>query len=83
MGTGFWILSANPGWNSTKNEMELCTLGPNGKFNGKFDVAFCIAFGEIEGLEGKSAIPVLDQFVDMVETIIGEIETECRRRGFI
>lgn len=72
-----------PLWNTDKNEMELATIGPGATLDGHFDFAKYVAFGEIEGVERREAIAVLGHFVDMVETIIGEIEAEARRIGVI
>ena len=82
-GTGFVSMPQHPTWDRAKNEMVLCTLGPGAQFNGNFQFGFYVAFGEIESLDGKSAIPVLDLFADMVETILREIEAETRRIGLI
>lgn len=82
-GTGFWSMPTNPVWDWTKQEMELFTAGPQPKFRANISFAFYVAFGEIEGVTGKAAIPVLNTFVEMVETIIGEIETESRRLGIV
>jgi hypothetical protein len=73
-GTGFWSMPAAPVWDWTKQEMELFTAGPQPKLHANIRVGFYIAFGEIDSVAGKPAIPVLDDFVRMVETIIGEIE---------
>jgi hypothetical protein len=81
-GTGFVEMPVTPIWDSTKNEMILFTLGPGATFQGQFDFAFYIAFGEIESVKGKPVIPILDDFVEIVETILGAIEAECRRLGF-
>ena len=62
--------------------MELFTLGPGAQLKGHFKFGFYIAFGEIESLDGKPAIETLDLFVDMVETILREIEAETKRLGF-
>jgi hypothetical protein len=80
---GFWSMPTVPVWDRRKNEMELCTIGPNSKLHGKFNFGFYVAFGEIEGLEGKNAIPILDQFVDMVERIVDLIDRESRLLGII
>jgi hypothetical protein len=83
-GTGFWQMPCNPVWDRAKNEMELFTTGPQTvDFKGKFDFGFYIAFGEVGRLEGEPAIPILDTFVDMVETIVNEIDTESRRLGIV
>jgi hypothetical protein len=72
-----------PVWDRSKNEMELFTVGPGATFNGQFNFGMHIAFGEIESLDGKTAIPILDQFVEMVESILRQVESECRALGFI
>lgn len=83
VGTGIINIPYNPIWDRTKNEMELCTLTPGAKLQANFKFGVYIEFGEIDGLEGKSAIPTLDLFVNMVETILNEIEAEARKFGFI
>jgi hypothetical protein len=82
-GTGFCSMPYVPVWDSTKNEMELFTVGPGSQFKGHFTFGIYIAFGEIESVVGKNAIPTLDLFVDMVETIINEIDAESRRLGIV
>jgi len=80
---GYWEMPYTPTLDRAKNEMELFTLTPGTKFKGKFQFGFYIAFGKIGSLEGKSVIPVLDLFVNMVETILREIETKCRELRII
>ncbi len=80
---GYMEIPYHHTWDSKKNEMILCTLGPQTeKFNGKFGFAVHIAFGKIDIVGGKPIGPILEQFVDMVETILTEIEAETRRLGF-
>jgi hypothetical protein len=81
--TGPWSMPAIPVWDRRKNEMELCTIGPNAKLQGNFKFGFYVAFGEIEWLEGKNAIPTLDQFVDMTERIVDLIDRKCRLMGIV
>jgi len=71
---------AHPAWDWTQQEMELFAVGPNAKLHANFSFAFYLA-GEIEGVTGKAALPVLNTFVDMVETILEEIEAESKRLG--
>ena len=82
-GTGFWSMPAAPIWDWAKQEMELFTTGPQPKLRANIRVGFYIAFSEIDSVAGKPAIPVLDDFVRMVQTILSEIEAECRRLGII
>ncbi len=72
-----------PVWDRTKNEMELLTIGPGAKFKANFDFGLVIAFGEVEAVHGKEAVEVLDLFVNMVETILTELEAESRRLGIV
>jgi hypothetical protein len=81
--TGFVSMPYDHAWNRIKNEMELFTADPMAQLKGNFNLGFYIAFGEIESVDGKPAIETLDLFVDMVETILREIEAESRRLGFI
>jgi hypothetical protein len=81
-GTGRIEMPYKPAWDGAKHEMELLVIGPGSQFKGDFNLGFYVAFGEIESVHGKSAIEVLDLFVNMVETILGEIDAESRRLGF-
>ena len=63
--------------------MELFSLEPNATFHGKYEIGCYVAFGEAGTFTGKNAIPILDLFVDMVETILGQIEAESKRLGII
>ena len=85
-GTGFMSMPyPRPVWDSAKNEMELFTLhrSATAKFKCNFQFGVYIAFGEVGITSGKSAIPILDEFVSMVETILREIEAESKRLGII
>lgn len=79
---GFASMPYRPVWDKTKNEMELYTLGPGANLNGDFKLASTIEFNEIESVAGQSVVPTLELFVDMVTTIVGEIEAETRKFGF-
>jgi hypothetical protein len=78
-GTGFMSMPYTLSWDRTKNEMELITLGPEAQFQGEFHFGFFIAFADIEILDGKPVIPVLDRFVEIVEIIVNEIEAGTNR----
>jgi hypothetical protein len=82
-GTGPVEMPYRPVWDGAKQEMELLIIGPGAQFKGNFNFGFYVAFGEIESVSGKSVVEALDLFVDMVETILGEIEAESRRLGII
>jgi hypothetical protein len=72
-----------PVWNSEKNEMVLFTISPDTtNVNAQFGFAIHVAFGQIDFVGGKPIGPILDQFSDVAETIVSEIEAETRRLGF-
>jgi hypothetical protein len=82
-GEGFWSMPAYPAWDSAKQEMELFTAGPQPKLKAKIGIAFYVAFGEVESAAGKNALETIDLFVNMVETMVNEIERESRRLGIV
>jgi hypothetical protein len=81
--TGGVIMPTRPMWDSTKQEMEMFSTAPGAEFHGKFQIGFSVAFGKIETLEGKNAIPILDKFVELVELVVGRIEAESKRLGIV
>lgn len=82
-GAGFWSAPAHPVWDSAKNEMELMTLGSPAKLKGNFKLAFQITFGEVEEFSGRNVGQTLNLFFELVETIVGMLETESKRLGII
>lgn len=82
-GNGFWSMPYAPIWDWAKQEMELFTTGPQPKLRANITLGFYVAFGEIDSVAGKPAIPVLNDFVGMVGTIIDEIEAESKRLGIV
>jgi hypothetical protein len=76
-------LPAYPVWDSTKNEIELFSIGPQGRFKGNFKLASHITFGEVEGVAGKDVGYTLETFLELVKMIVNEIEAESRRLGII
>jgi len=83
LGGGNVTLPAYPVWDSTKNEIELFTIGPQSRFKGNFKLAAHITFGEVEGVAGKDVGYTLETFLELVKMIVNEIETESRRLGLI
>jgi hypothetical protein len=70
---GFSIMV--PHWDRVKNELIFFrTADPDLAYD--LDVEFFIAFGDVEIVGGKPAIPVLNGFSYMVEEIIGAIEAQ-------
>lgn len=83
-GRGIQIL-CEPDWDSDKDEMVLVRIPAdnltNTKFNMNYKAAFFIAFNEIEFIDGKEIVPILNKFVDMVEGIVMTVEDEARTLG--
>jgi hypothetical protein len=78
-GMGYFSMPTPHIWDSTKNEMELFTLGPGAKFEAHLQFGFAVAFSEIEGAEGFPALSVMGDFLTEVESIVSFIEEEARR----
>ena len=86
-GTRFFEMPLHHKWDSTKNEMELFTLGPNTPPNERFDYnlqfTVFIATNEVEGIKGK---PILGSAYAMgckVHGIVRAIEAESKRLGIV
>jgi hypothetical protein len=82
-GIGEIRLIQNPVWDSAKQEMKLFSLGSQAQFRGDFQIGFAVAFGDVEGLAGKTAIPVLDTFVEVVKITTRKIEAAARSLGIV
>jgi hypothetical protein len=81
--TGYFSMPEPHVWNRTKNEMELVTLGPNAKFKYNFQFSFFVAFNDIQIVDGKPILGVIDELCGKVERIVVCIEAESRRIGLI
>jgi hypothetical protein len=82
-GIGGWTMPYRPILDSSKNEMEICSLAPGAKLHGKLQLAMYVAFGEVGSVAGKNAAEVLDLFIKLVGTIVDRIEAESRLIGLI
>jgi hypothetical protein len=82
-GTGFFRMPDPHVWDRAKNEMVIITLGPGAEYDYKFDFAFFVAFNEIEVVDGKPVLAVLNALGRKVYSILAGIETEARRIGLI
>lgn len=74
----------NPKWDSEKNEVIYAVTGPHSNLQYTFEIAFYIAFGQVEG--GLAGQPVLESLEDMaveVERLVLAIEAESRRLSII
>lgn len=82
-GTGFLSMPNPHVWDRTKNEMILIELGPGATFHYDFQFTFHIAFHDIDVIDGKPVIRVLNQFGCVVQSILAAIEAEARRLGIV
>jgi hypothetical protein len=72
-----------PIWDRTKHEIVFAIMGPHTKIEYDIELAFSVAFDEVEIVGGQPAIPVLNQMASIVEGIVTGIEAEARRLGLI
>jgi hypothetical protein len=72
-----------PRWDSEKNEITLVIVGPGSNLQYDIDLAFFVAFGQVEGLAGEPVFDTLDDAAREVERIVVAIEAESRRIGLI
>lgn len=70
-----------PVWNSEKNEIVFATTGPDTNFQYDLNISFFVAFGEVEGIGGQPAVPILNAIACEVNRIVVDIETEAKRIG--
>jgi hypothetical protein len=82
-GIGRMVMPYKPVLDSSKNEMELCSLAPGAKVHGDYQLLMYVAFGEVGSVAGKNAEEVLDLFVKLVTTIVDRIEAESKRLGIV
>jgi hypothetical protein len=72
-----------PRWDSEKNEITLVIVGRGSDLKYDIELAFFVAFGQVEGLAGEPVLDTLDDAASEVERIILAIEAESRRIGLI
>lgn len=78
--TGSFRLPA-PNWNSEKNEIVFAATGPETNIEYDLDISFLVAFGEVEGIGGQPAVPILNAMASEVHRIVSAIEAEAKRIG--
>ena len=78
LGILFWN---PPRWDSDKNEMILARIPTGTNFDIDLEATFFITFNEIESLDGKEVLTVLNEFVNIVEGIVMAIKAESKRIG--
>jgi hypothetical protein len=66
-------------WDSGKNELIWARMKRGGKLNADIKFRGFIAMGDVEGIVGKPAFPILNGFVAEVTTILDAIEAEATR----
>jgi hypothetical protein len=72
-----------PLWDSEKNEITLVIVGHGSNLQYDIDLAFFVAFGQVEGLAGEPIAETLEAMASEVERIVLAIEAESRRIGLI
>ena len=72
-----------PIWDAKKGELVFRVSGPDSEFEYNVQLRFHIAFNKPPALAGAPALAALHYLIGMVEGIVGGIEAECRRLGFI
>lgn len=70
-----------PFWDRTKNEMELFRMPKGNTTEININFSLTVEIGDIEFVEGKPAVAVLDQLIRVVEGIVMAIEAEAKRLG--
>lgn len=74
-------------WDSAKHEMIVIKLGPivvpDATWDYEFDFLPFIAIDEVQVVEGHPVVAVLYELCLKVESVLGAIEAECRRLGFV
>lgn len=78
--TGSFRLPA-PKWNSEKNEIVFAATGPETNIEYDLNISFLIAFGEVDGIGGQPAVPILNAMANEVHRIVLAIEDESKRIG--
>jgi len=68
-----------PVWNSEKNEIVFATTGPDTEFQYDLNMSFFVAFGEVDGIGGQPAIPLLNAIAGEVNRIVLAVEAEAKR----
>lgn len=70
-----------PVWNSERNEIVFAATGPNTEFQYDLSISFFVAFGEVDGIGGQPAVPVLNAIASEVNRIVLAVEMEAKRIG--
>jgi hypothetical protein len=70
-----------PRWDSSKSEMVMARAPVGAKFTMNYDYSFFIAFGDIELIDSQPVLAVLNEFVNVVQGVVVDIETETKRLG--
>jgi hypothetical protein len=70
-------------WDAEKNEIAyfITPLGMEPKYD--FEVAFFIAFGEVDPVKGQPVVPTLFSIAEIITNIVMMTEAESRRVGLI
>ncbi|HZH92367.1 MAG TPA: hypothetical protein VEX70_17355 [Pyrinomonadaceae bacterium] len=77
------VIIRPPSWDRAKNEMELFRQPQGGRAEVDFNIATYIAILDVEFVDGKPAIAVLNEFVRIVEGSVKLIEAETYKLGLL
>jgi hypothetical protein len=80
---GLVSIPVRPPWDRLKNEVELGTYISGKRTKYKMDFTLFVTFDEIPVIDGEPVLDVLHHFVSIVESILGALEAESRRLGYI
>ena len=68
-----------PRWDAAKNELIFGIVALNANIHYDLRMPFFVAFGEVPIVGGQPVVPILDNFLSIVEGIVAGIEAEAIR----
>ena len=68
-------------WDAEKKQLELGTFPIHGVFQPNLSVFFSAGFGEVETLQGRPVLPILEAMTEEVERIVSVLEAESQMVG--
>ena len=83
VGDSFFAMPQDPVWDCSEKKITFMTIPIDGEFDYKYNFKLHVAFSQIEVIEGKPVVPVLDQMARHVESVVFLLENEARRFGIV
>lgn len=68
-------------WNCEEDEVVFARVPRGLKCKYRLQIAFGVAFGEVEVVRGKPVYPTLRAMLERVTEVVDRTELECRRMG--